>query len=201
MARATPAYKRLPGTGYHYRIPPWTMLLLFFVMGIFVLLFRGRRTQLWIGKEHLLAVESDGYTEHYKRFDYRDIQVLAVRKTVPGLIANVLLGTVVLLFIVLSIVVEDPVGRGFSWGFLGFFGLLLLINVLRGPTCQCQIRTAVQTLDLVSLNRLRTARKAFATIKPMIEQSQGSLNPASATIFSRPPVSGETSQPPSSAES
>ena len=45
MANAAPPYRRLSGTGYHYLVPPWALVLLFFVMGIFVLLFRGRRTQ------------------------------------------------------------------------------------------------------------------------------------------------------------
>src|SRR6266576_402203 len=113
MANTASTYKRLPGTGYHYRIPPWVMVLLFFVVGIFVLLFRGRRTQLWIGGEHLLVVESDGYTEFYKRFDYRDIQAFIIRKTAQGRIVNALLGALTLVLFALALAVDDSVGRGF----------------------------------------------------------------------------------------
>ena len=90
MANAAPPYRRLSGTGYHYLVPPWALVLLFFVMGIFVLLFRGRRTQLWLGPEHLLLVETDGYREYYKRFNYRDIQAFIIRKTPQGKAVNVL---------------------------------------------------------------------------------------------------------------
>src|SRR6266545_1509925 len=156
MANTASIYKRLPGTGYHYRIPPWAMVLLFFVMGIFVLLFRGRRTQLWTGREHLLMVESDGYTEYYKRFDYRDIQAFIIRKTVQGRIVNALLAAFSLILFALALAVDDPVGRGFLLGLAGFFALLLLINFLMGPTCQCHLRTAVQSVEMVSLTRLPT---------------------------------------------
>ena len=61
-------YRRLPGTGYRRVAPGWVILLLFFVIGIFALLLRGRRVQLWLGDEHLLLVEWDGTREYYKRF-------------------------------------------------------------------------------------------------------------------------------------
>ncbi len=65
-----------------------------------------------------------------------------------------------------------------------FFGLFL-VNLLRGPTCVCQIRTAVQTERLPTLKRLRTARKVIARLKPMIEQTQSPLAPAQ--LGPRPP--------------
>jgi hypothetical protein len=153
------------------------MFALFFVMGIFVLLFRGRRVQLWLSREHLLMVETDGYTEYYRRFDYGDIQWFVIRKTVEGGVINIVLGVLVLVLFRLGFTVVDQVGRGFLFGFTAFFGLLFVINILRGPTCRCQLRTAVQTVDMVSLRRLRSARKVLAAIRPMIEQEQGAFDP------------------------
>ena len=64
------------------------------------------------------------------------------------------------------------------WLGLAFFLLaLLLINLSRGRTCVCHIRTAVQTEELPSLRRLRTARKATALLKPLIEEAQGTIPP------------------------
>lgn len=195
MAKATPPYKRLPGTGYHYRIPPWVMVPLFFVMGIFVLLFRGRRTQLWVGAEHLLIVESDGYTEYYKRFDYRDIQAFLIRKTAEGAIATALLGGIALfLFSLVVLAVDDAFARGFLFTLAGFFALLLLNNVLRGPTCRCQLRTAVQTVEMVSLTRVRTARKVLTVIRPQIERTQGPASPVPSP--SEPGLAGGTPEAP-----
>src|SRR5438477_12551721 len=38
-------------------------------------------SSLWLGKDHLLCIDSNGYTENYKRFYFRDIQALLIRKT------------------------------------------------------------------------------------------------------------------------
>src|SRR5213082_404842 len=38
-------------------------------------------SSLWLGKDHLLCIDTSGYTENYKRFYFRDIQALLIRKT------------------------------------------------------------------------------------------------------------------------
>ena len=68
---------------------------------------RGRQTtissvssvssNLWLGKDHLLLVESNGYSERYKRFYFKDIQALIIRKTKVGIIRAVVLGVGVFL--------------------------------------------------------------------------------------------------------
>src|SRR2546423_4563068 len=153
MATTSKPYHRLPGTGYRYVIPGWALVLLFFVIGIFVLLFRGRRVQLWQGEDHLLLVEWDGYREYYKRFDYRDIQAFIVRKTNGTLILNAILGAVVCILAALAIGSSEIGLRVFLLILVGIFGLILLANAISGPTCRCSIRTAVQTDELPSLNR------------------------------------------------
>src|SRR5262249_2759569 len=95
MASKKP-YRKLPGTGYRRIIPLWGIVALLPVIGIFALLFQGRRVQLWESEEHLLMVEWDGNREYYKRFKYGDIQAFLVRKTSEGLIIALLLGTVTL---------------------------------------------------------------------------------------------------------
>jgi len=177
MANAAPTYRRLSGTGYKYIVPPWVLVILFFVMGVFVLLFRGRRTQLWLGPEHLLLVESEGYREHYKRFDYRDIQAFSIRKTPQGKATNALLGAIAAILLAAAVAVGDPVGRGVLGSFGAFFGLLLLFNAACGPTCHCQLRTAVQAVDLPPFTRVRPARKALAKIRVLIEEAQGHVTP------------------------
>ncbi len=54
----------------------------------------------------------------------------------------------------------------------GICFLLAAASFLRGPTCRCTLSTAVQTQDLPSLNRVRTARKVLARIRPFIEAAQ-----------------------------
>src|SRR5436853_630040 len=98
MAAANKPYRRLPGTGYRRILPGWAIVGLFFVIGIFALMFRGRRNQLWQGEEHLLLVESDGYREYYKRFNYRDIQAVILRKTIEGKLVNGVLTVIIVFF-------------------------------------------------------------------------------------------------------
>src|SRR4029078_13353826 len=38
-------------------------------------------SSLWLGKDHLLCIDTNGYTENYKRFYFRDIQAFVIRKT------------------------------------------------------------------------------------------------------------------------
>lgn len=178
MAAAAPQrYQRLPGTGYRRLVPAWAMLLLFFVIGIFVLILRGRRVQLWLGDDHLLVVDWDGYREFYKRIRYQDVQTIVVRKTAEGRIINGILGGVALMFVALALLMDDS---GAMIAFLviaSLVGLLLLVNVLSGSTCTCQLRTAVQTEELVSLGRVRQARKALDRLRPLITTAQGQLTP------------------------
>ena len=185
MATNTKPYRRLPGTGYRYVIPGWALVLLFFVIGIFVLLFRGRRVQLWEGNEHLLLVEWDGYREYYKRFDYRDIQAFIVRKTNESTIFNAILGAIVCVLAALAIGASEIGLRVFLLVLAGVLGLILLVNALSGPSCRCSIRTAVQTDDLPSLNRLRRSRKVLARLRPLIAAAQGQLAPEEIPVRMR----------------
>jgi len=177
MAANDKPYQRLPGTGYRQVIPSWAILLLFFVIGIFALLFRGRRVQLWQGAEHLLLVEWDGSREYYKRFDYGDIQAVMVQKTGEGRLINAVLGVVTGIFLGLAIPASDIALRISLLVLAGLFGLILLANALAGATCKCWIRTAVQLDDLPSLSRLPRTRKVLERIRPLIVAAQGQLAP------------------------
>jgi hypothetical protein len=117
-----------------------------------------------------------GYSEDYKRFYYQDIQAIIVRQTNRREILNLGLGLFGGLFSLIAWLAGDI----WVWILGGlasvcFFGLL--INWLRGPTCVCHLRTAVQTEQLPSLNRLSTTRKAIARLRPLIAATQGGLSP------------------------
>jgi uncharacterized RmlC-like cupin family protein len=141
---------------------------------------------LWMGKDHLLCVDSSGYTEHYKRLYFADIQALVLRKTRSGAIVNAVFGGLAAMFVAFAVAVDDPVGRGFLGAFAGFFGLVLIINLAYGPTCSAHVQTAVQTQELPSLRRLRTARKALRRLKPAIEAAQGVYVPGMAAAAGMP---------------
>jgi hypothetical protein len=174
MASPKP-YKRLPGTGYRKTIPPWLILLAFFGIGVFALLLRGRRVQLWEGEEELMLVESNGYVESYKRFNYANIQGFIIRRTNGAKIATFILAAICVCFGALAIAVSDIEGRIALIVIASVFFLLGLVNVLMGQSCETFVRTAVQTDDLPSLDRLPRARKVLNRLKPRIAATQGQL--------------------------
>jgi hypothetical protein len=135
---------------------------------------------LWLGSDHLLSIRSAGFQERYKRFYFRDIQALTIRNTRRRLVWNAVLGclTALALAVVLYATASNkyPLAGGLS-SLVLVFGIPLLVNNLLGPTCACQIRTAVQTEDLPSLNRIRKTRRVLDRIRPLIAEAQGLLTP------------------------
>ncbi|HPC59207.1 MAG TPA: hypothetical protein PKX23_00990 [Verrucomicrobiota bacterium] len=183
---SSPAYQRLTGAGYRRLLPGWAIFLLFFVIGIFALLLRGRRVQLWLGPDHLLLVEWDGYKEYYKRFRFADIQGVTIRKTHERMAFNLLLALLIALLGLLAWTVEDPVGVGIFLGIAAVVFIVLVANTALGSTCQCYLRTAVQVEDLACLNRVPRARAALDRLRPLIQEAQGAWPQAQAAATPSP---------------
>jgi hypothetical protein len=137
----------------------------------------------WIGPDHLLVVVMAGYVENYQRFMFSDIQGLIVRKTkvhyLPGFAA-----AAVAIGCLLGVIKVAP---DFSWRNLGsgavtgFFVLLtlavvavslVLLNWIKGPSCVCHVRTAVQTHPLPHIGRWRKAQQLVAEITPLLMAAQ-----------------------------
>jgi len=140
------------------------------------------RSSLWLGEDHLLLVNCVGYTETYKRFFFRDIQAITLRKTRARTVLNWIFGSLAALcgFAIIASISSQGMGIGtfiFVCIVSVIFGIPLLINNLSGSTCACQIRTAVQTEDLPSLARLRKARQTIERIRPLIAEAQGQFTP------------------------
>jgi hypothetical protein len=131
------------------------------------------RTSLWLGEDHLLFVESSGYTEKYKRFYFRDIQTLMVQHTPIGHTLNILFAIFLVLTMIFGLLAQNTGWRIFFFIFVGIFGLALVINLFKGQTCNCFLRTAVQIEELPPLRRVRRAQKIFARIHPLIAAAQG----------------------------
>src|SRR5579871_4676974 len=159
MADNSTTYQRLPGSGYRLTINIWLIVVLALFICVFAFLLLGRRATLWEGSDHLLLVESDGYLETYKRFYYRDIQSITAYKTKDGLGGNVALA---MLASIMGVVVLGNLSDG-SWAAFMvpfvIFAALLIMNVVLGPTCKCQLRTAVQVEDIPSLGRIKNVKK------------------------------------------
>jgi hypothetical protein len=155
-------YKRLPGRGPR--------------RGGFIAVFPSR-CSLYLSDDHILSVDSNGFSEDYKRFYFSDIEGIITRKTRRGANWNIALALMITGSLLGALFLELESFRILFWIFSGTFLVFLVGNICKGPTCICHIMTAVQEEQLPSLNRLRVARKVIGTLRLAIEKAQGKLEP------------------------
>jgi len=135
------------------------------------------RCSLWLGNDHLLAVEANGYTENYKRFHFQDIQAILIRQTKHRTVWSLIYGGLALLFAAVGFGPGDFTMAVIFGPVAGLALLVLVLNLVAGPTCATQLRTAVQLEELPSLARIRKTRKVLARLQPLIAAAQGNLSP------------------------
>jgi hypothetical protein len=182
-------YRRLPGRGVRRQ-------------GIAT----AARTRLWLGNDHLLLVDSMWYAEDYKRFYFRDIQAVIIRKTPTGKTVNIVLGALAVLPLAAALTLTMTSGIGywaaiFWWIISAILLGFLLANTLLGPTCVCHLKTAVQTEELPSLRRLRRAHKVLARVRPFIVAAQGEFAPGELAARLAQPAASNAGVAPASDES
>ena len=158
-------YVRLPGSGASRK-------------GTQLISFARITCRLWLGDDHLLQVESaGGYTESYKRFYFRDIQAVCIQKTGHWLAGNLVFGFLTGIFLLWMLPIKNEPGVITLGIIAGCFAFFLIVNLARGATCVCYLKTAVHLEELPSLRRYRNAKKVLARLQPFIETAQGSLMP------------------------
>jgi len=154
MAKKVKEYNKLPGSKKGFFIGKYT---------------------LWQGADHLLHIFSRVGIEDYKRFYFDDIQAIIVRKTITGKVQNIILGCLMLLFLFPAFIFEGG-WSVFYIAVVSILFLILLVNLLLGPTCDTRLMTAVQTEKLQSLHRLNKTFRVMDQIGQHIQQVQGSLS-------------------------
>src|SRR6476661_7859636 len=138
--------------------------------------FSTSSSSLWLGKDHLLVVESTGYSEKYRRFYFKDIQALAICRTKNGMVRWIILGVVAFFLGLLAFAVrDDAAGFWLSGGLAFVVTLVCVLDALPGPTASCSMRTAVHMEVLPSLDRVRRARKVLERLRPLIAGAQGTV--------------------------
>jgi len=161
------------------------------------------RSSLWLGEDHLLGVDSNGYAETYKRFYFRDVQAITIRATKRRVVWNWILGVLAAFCLARcnfgSLHKSPPDMQTIVFLSIAIFvfGIPLLLNNLFGRTCVCQLYTAVQIEELPSLCRVRQARNILEKIRPLIAAAQGRLTDEeiSARMRETMPLAAATDQP------
>lgn len=184
MSPTLPHYERLPGAGYRH--------------GGLLAAVR-LRSRLYLAPDHLLLVDSTGYSEAYKRFYFRDIQAITLRKTPRALRWTAVFGVLGLCFLP-GLMLASANEVRFLWG--GGFGLMalgLLVNLLWGQSVVCHLRTAVQVEELPPLCRLPRAQRVLARLEPLILAAQAETAPAEPAQATAPAPRPQAQPAPSAA--
>lgn len=154
------------------------------------------RSNLWLGKDHLLCIETEGYTEKYKRFYFRDIQAITLRRTNRMWTVFAVTGSLTLFFEIIALTMDAVEGK-WVFGILGgICALPFIVNLIYGPTCKCELRTAVHTESMPSMSRVRRARKLLNRIRPLIAEAQGQLAAEEIPLRFREMIGVPANEPP-----
>lgn len=133
----------------------------------------GGYSSLWMATDHLLSVQSSGYSDTYKRYYFRDIQGLLVEDSERRFYINITLGLVWAVFIGMMLLADG------GWIpqaiFLLLFGVPLVINNVRGPSCKVYLVTQVQAVRLHALGRRARFERFVDQVRPLIEAAQADL--------------------------
>lgn len=139
----------------------------------------GKHT-LWQGKDHLLLMYSNGMSEDYKRFYYKDILGIVITKTRKAAVTSSIILSLFLLtsFFSWKIWAHNQEPASAFLGVTAFVFLAFLLSlIIKGPSCECRIITAVQNENLKAVTLIRQAKKLMAILKPIILEAQGAKAP------------------------
>lgn len=109
------------------------------------------RSRLYETGDHLLLVQSTGYTEEYKRVFYRDVRYVVARKDRGQIIHGIVSAA-----IFIGIWSLDLAGLPF-WVVICLslpIAIWFMVNLIRGATCRTYISTDVQTLEVPTPRRM-----------------------------------------------
>lgn len=141
---------------------------------------------LWLGKDHVLLVNNAFAVERYRRWYYRDIQAVVLRRTSFRMMWNIILGVVA--FMLLSAAGASLYGSSTStsseditilsvmaavFGFMAFAMIgVAAVNTSMGPSCTAFIQTPHGLDRLSTPNRVPAVEKLNARLWPALVVAQ-----------------------------
>jgi hypothetical protein len=112
----------------------------------------GLRSRLYQSPEHLLIVQSTGYTEDYKRVSYENIRYVVIRHTLSQQRQAMVSGG---LFLLVSLLYLSAMPWIAVLVFSSPFAIWFIINVALGAGCCTYVNTDIQTVELPVPRRLK----------------------------------------------
>ena len=136
-------------------------------------LFRG--ASVWLGADHLLAVQSMRFREEYKRFYLRDVQSIVVAGA-PRFHISTRAIAIAVLWLAAWLALRDAVlwAPAVLWTLAAAL-VAAWLYVSAACSCTCRIYTAVSRDEFRSVYRTWTARRFLREVEPRIAEAQGVL--------------------------
>lgn len=153
-------------------------------------------TELHTGKHHVLYLTREFSSESYKRFYYDEIHAIFSVKTNEFQVANVISISVALLSLLLLLASLDNIFLvlGFSASMVTGI-LLLVINLIKGPTVRTVIQTEVNREEIICFRRQRALDKTLPRLISLIQDAQTSLVKQTETAPVTEPPTDEAAAP------
>jgi hypothetical protein len=136
----------------------------------------GSYRSLWMAADHLLLVNSTGYSEDYQRIQYIDIKGFFVIPSQRRLLWHV---PWIICALFSAVFLANTLFSGkrpyVSGTFLALSLIFIAWNQLLGPSCTAFAVTGVQTAPLPSMVRLPKTRRSLARLQPLIAGLQSGM--------------------------
>jgi len=145
-----------------------------------------------LGDEFMLCVNSGMFQETYRRFYYRDIQAVLIRRNAAGGATGL-----ALILLALSVIMIAFTLGSMVWVVIGALSVVALIASLSGQgRCVCYIQTPV-SIQRLAVTNFRSAKRLLAELSPRIEAVQGPSTPADLhRIMNATPATSEEAASP-----
>lgn len=132
-------------------------------------------SSLWKGEDHFL--HSRGFfIEEYRRLHFEDIEGVVIEPSVQGWVQGWTF-TAMLLFFGICYAPLGYTDFFFPFFPMGLMVLLLLIHLVRGPTCRFRMITAENDVVMRSITRVRYAKRIRAQLVELLQENQGTFDP------------------------
>lgn len=136
----------------------------------------GVRSRLYEGPDHLLVVQSTGYTEDYKRVAYQNIRYVIIRRTFSQQRQAMISAG---LFLLISLLYLTPVPWPAVLTFSASFAIWFVVNIVKGPGCLAYVNTDIQTVELPVPRRVN---KVPVFIEFLRSKTASAPAPAASTV-------------------
>ncbi|KAB2666107.1 MAG: hypothetical protein DVB31_08770 [Verrucomicrobia bacterium] len=157
----------------------------------------------WLGRDHLLLVETSFVTEQCRRFELRDLELVVVQPTSTRLVAGSVLACAFVVLLSLAAIASFRAASSNAsdaaiWAVLAgiptvVLGAALAWVVLPGRFCRVRIRTGVQTLAAPGISRLPKATRFVARLRAALAPT---VDAAPAAPLAPQPAAGNASTDP-----